>query len=284
MFERFSGRARAVLVDAQEEARDLDHNFIGTEHLMLGVVRSSDPVVTQCLAGYDFTLEDLRERVLEIVGRGDEAPTAPPPFTPRAKKVLELSLREAIAMGHDHIGPAHILLGILREGDGVGAKVLGDLGVDYDRARLWIGQQIGEQPHRGRRRRRMRGIEQELSAQSAHTAAASPLPLEARALAETEMVGTQHYLLAMLAKPESMAGKVLDSFGVTRDKVEAKIAEIGLENTSDAPPKPPSRPQTVQLAEGVEVRISDPELGKLVESGDLEALLKEVIRRAQPES
>src|SRR5438105_9529546 len=110
MFERFSNRARSVLVHAQDEARQLGHNFIGTEHIILGLVQCGDDVVTQFLAGYDFTLEDVRQRIKETIGPGTEEVSGSPPFTPRSKKVLELSLREALAVGDKDIRPGHILL------------------------------------------------------------------------------------------------------------------------------------------------------------------------------
>jgi hypothetical protein len=106
----------------------------------------------------------------------------------------------------------------------------------------------------------------------------------ARTLGRPDFIGTHHYLLAMLDDPESMAAKVLESLGVTKEGIEAKIAEIGVENTSDAPPKPASKPSTVTLSEGVEVRISDPDLAKLVESGQIEELLREIVRRSKPDS
>jgi ATP-dependent Clp protease ATP-binding subunit ClpA len=267
MFERFTMAARAVLSTAQEEARQLHHNFIGTEHLALGVVGSGDAAVSQLLAGYDFTIEDMRTRVVETIGVVTEpGPGGPPPFTPRAKKVLELSLREALAMGHNEIQPAHILLGILREANGVGAVILGDYGVDYDRTRLWVAQLMGEfEPRRrGRGRGRARGLRVGFEPEFARRR-----PSHLR-------------LLSLFDDPESMAAKVLDSFGATREKVEAKVAEIGLENTSDAPPKPPVPPRTVRLAEGVEIRITDDQLVEMVDTGKLEELLKEVIRRAKP--
>jgi ATP-dependent Clp protease ATP-binding subunit ClpC len=283
MFERFSNKARSVLVFAQDEARELGHNFIGTEHLLLGVISASDDVVVQALHGYDFTLEDVRDRIRELIGPGtDEEITGPPPFTPRAKKVLELSLREALSMGHDHIGVPHILLGILREGEGVGAKVLEDLGVTHDRTRLWVGQVMGEgEPIRGRGRRARRWRDLPPGPRQM-TGSAGALGLRAAVLAEDEPVGSHHYLLALFDDLGSLAAKVLASLGVTKQQVEGKIEEIGVEGTSDAPPKAPSRPKSVKLAEGVEVRISDPELNKLVESGQVEELVKEIVRRSKP--
>ena len=133
MFERFTDRARRVVVLSQEEARALGHNYIGTEHLLLGVLRESEGVGAQALAAQDIVLGDVRDRIVAIVGApGEEELTGHIPFTPRCKKVLELSFREALQLGHNYIGTEHILLGILREGEGLAAQVLVELGVDLD--------------------------------------------------------------------------------------------------------------------------------------------------------
>jgi ATP-dependent Clp protease ATP-binding subunit ClpC len=128
MFERFTDRARRVVVLAQEEARDLHHNYIGTEHILLGLIRESPGLAAQALSALGVTLDAARDRVEGIVSRGSEAPSGHIPFTPRAKKVLELSLREALNLGHHYIGTEHILLGLIAEGEGVASHVLADLG------------------------------------------------------------------------------------------------------------------------------------------------------------
>jgi hypothetical protein len=135
MFERFTERARRVVVLAQEEARLLDHNYIGTEHLLLGLIHEGQGVAAQALTRLGVSLEAVRAEVEEIIGQGQSAPTGHIPFTPRAKKVLELSLREALELGHNYIGTEHILLGLLREGQGVGAQVLVKLGAGRDQVR-----------------------------------------------------------------------------------------------------------------------------------------------------
>jgi ATP-dependent Clp protease ATP-binding subunit ClpC len=135
MFERFTERARRVVVHAQEEARELDHNYIGTEHLLLGLLREPESVAGQALRDLGISLDSAREQVIQIIGRGTEAPAGHIPFTPRAKKVLELSLREALQLGHNYIGTEHILLGMIREGDGVAAQVLTTLGGTLERVR-----------------------------------------------------------------------------------------------------------------------------------------------------
>jgi len=140
MFERFTDRARRVVVLAQEEARLLDHNYIGTEHILLGLVHEGEGVAAQALTQLGVSLESVRAEVTEIIGRGAEAPTGHIPFTPRAKKVLELSLREALELGHNYIGTEHILLGLLREGEGIGAQVLVRLGAGRDQVRQVVVQ------------------------------------------------------------------------------------------------------------------------------------------------
>jgi hypothetical protein len=140
MFERFTDRARRVVVLAQEEARHLNHNYIGTEHILLGLIHEGDGVAAKALESLGISLEAVRGEVTAIVGRGAEAPSSHIPFTPRAKKVLELSLREALALGHNYIGTEHILLGLIHEGEGVAAQVLVKLGASFDRVRQTVVQ------------------------------------------------------------------------------------------------------------------------------------------------
>ena len=140
VFERFTDRARRAVVLAQEEARMLNHNYIGTEHLLLGLVREYDGVAGKALTSLGISLEAVRGQVEQIIGQGQAAPRGHIPFTSRAKKVLELALREALQLGHNYIGTEHILLGLIREGEGVAAQVLQSLGVDLDRARQAVIQ------------------------------------------------------------------------------------------------------------------------------------------------
>jgi ATP-dependent Clp protease ATP-binding subunit ClpC len=138
VFERFTDRARRSVVLAQEEAKMLNHNYIGTEHILLGLVREGDAVAARALRSMDISLEVVRREVEEIIGQGQAAPGGHIPFTPRAKKVLELSLREALQLGHAYIGTEHILLGLIREGEGVAAQVLVKLGAELSRVRLTV--------------------------------------------------------------------------------------------------------------------------------------------------
>ena len=140
MFERFTDRARRVVVLAQEEARMLNHNYIGTEHILLGLIHEGEGVAAKALESLGISLEAVREQVEEIIGQGQQAPSGHIPFTPRAKKVLELSLREALQLGHNYIGTEHILLGLIREGEGVAAQVLVKLGADLNRVRQQVIQ------------------------------------------------------------------------------------------------------------------------------------------------
>jgi len=144
MFERFTDRARRVVVLAQEEARLLNHNYIGTEHILLGLIHESEGIAARALTALDISLEAVRGEVTEIVGQGQSAPTGHIPFTPRAKKVLELSLREALQFGHNYIGTEHILLGLIREGEGVAAQVLVKLGAGFDRVRQQVVQLLAD--------------------------------------------------------------------------------------------------------------------------------------------
>ena len=140
MFERFTDRARRVVVLAQEEARMLNHNYIGTEHILLGLIHEGEGVAAKALESLGISLEAVRSQVEEIIGQGQQAPSGHIPFTPRAKKVLELSLREALQLGHNYIGTEHILLGLIREGEGVAAQVLVKLGADLNRVRQQVIQ------------------------------------------------------------------------------------------------------------------------------------------------
>jgi ATP-dependent Clp protease ATP-binding subunit ClpC len=134
VFERFDERSRQVVVLAQDEARALKHNYIGTEHILLGLLRE-DGLAARVLESLDITVEEVRAQVARIVGQGDEVTTGQIPFTPRAKKVLELALREALSLGHNYIGTEHILLGLVRENEGVAARILLDFDADADKIR-----------------------------------------------------------------------------------------------------------------------------------------------------
>jgi ATP-dependent Clp protease ATP-binding subunit ClpC len=142
VFERFTERARQVVVLAHDEARALDHNYIGTEHLLLGLLREEEGIAARVLESLAITLEEVRAQVLRVVGRGDKTPSGQIPFTPRAKKVLELALREALTLGHKHIGSEHILLALVRVDDGVAARILLDFDADPEKIRLELRRML----------------------------------------------------------------------------------------------------------------------------------------------
>jgi ATP-dependent Clp protease ATP-binding subunit ClpC len=176
MFERFTDRARRVVVLAQEEARRLNHDHLGTEHILLGLIHEGEGVAAQALESLGISLKVARQQVEEIIGRGEQATSGHIPFTPRAKKVLELTLREAMQLGHNYVGTEHILLGLIREGEGIAAQVLVNLGGDLSTVRRQViqvlqGYQGQDQPRSARLMRqrapgrRQRGLLPEILAQ-----------------------------------------------------------------------------------------------------------------------
>ncbi len=158
MFERFTDRAQRVIVFAQEEARLLNHDYIGSEHILLGLIHEGEGVAAQALESLGISLEKVRRQVEDIIGAGESPQPRHVPFTPRAKTVLELSLREALKLGHNYIGTEHILLGLISEGDGVAARVLVDLGAELGAVRQQvIGLLSGSSPGRGGQGKRLSG-------------------------------------------------------------------------------------------------------------------------------
>jgi ATP-dependent Clp protease ATP-binding subunit ClpC len=150
VFERFTERARQVVVLAQDEARALRHNYIGTEHILLGLLRVENGVVATVFERFDVTIEEVRAQVARIVGEGDEVATGQIPFTPRAKKVLELSMREALSLGHNYIGTEHILMAIARVNEGVATRILLDFDLDADKIRDEVVGMLARPGRRGR--------------------------------------------------------------------------------------------------------------------------------------
>jgi ATP-dependent Clp protease ATP-binding subunit ClpC len=229
MFERFTDRARRVVVLAQEEARLLNHNYIGTEHLLLGLIREDEGIAARALQRLDVSLEAVRSRVQEIIGVGASAQSGHIPFTPRAKKVLELSLREALQLGHDDIGTEHILLGLVREGEGVAAQVLVRLGVDLARVRHEVVQLLSsDAPTGGAATRAVFVLE---------TPAAERARREARRLAGERPVGTHDILAAIVRDNQSAGAKALAALGVTADALDAALAALDPAETSDQTPE-----------------------------------------------
>jgi ATP-dependent Clp protease ATP-binding subunit ClpC len=233
MFERFTERARRVVVLAQEEARLLGHDYIGTEHILLGLVHEKAGVAGRVLERLGISVDAVRAKVEGIIGKGEGAPSGHIPFTPRSKKVLELSLREALNLGHNYIGTEHILLGLVREGEGVGAQVLVDLGAELTRVRQEVIQQLS-----GYRSGGAGWPSGPVGpTRSRETPAVAKAGLEARRLAGGAPIGSQHYLLGLLQDENSLAAKALIDLGLTREAVEAKLAELAPTGTSDETPE-----------------------------------------------
>jgi len=255
MFERFTNRARHVVVLAQEEARRLQHNYIGTEHILLGLLDEPEGIGAKALDRFGMTLTATREEVRGIVGTGPSAPSGHIPFTPRAKKTLELALREALQLHHNYIGTEHILLGVIREGDGVGAQVLRQHAPDLAAIRAAVLDLLpAGQAETGRGRRWLRrhspagSDEPGEAAQSAEirtTPAADNSLSEAARLAGPQPVGSHHLLLAALADPDTAAARALAALGVDLDQAKDALRSADVTGTSDEQPEDAGRRQMV---------------------------------------
>lgn len=222
MFERFTGEARQVVVHSQDAARELQHKYIGTEHVLLGLFATPASVPARVLHQFGFTKESITTDLLEIVQRGTEpGQKGHIPFTTRAKKVLELALREAMSLGHNHIGAEHILLGLIREGEGVAAKILAKHVGDLSRLRNVVLGEIAEPTARAHKA----------------TTAADEAYAAAQALAGAGPVGSHHLLEALIRSEGSMAARVLADLGIDPDVIAAKIDELDPETTTDATPE-----------------------------------------------
>ncbi|MDP8961311.1 MAG: AAA family ATPase [Actinomycetota bacterium] len=216
MFERFTDRARRVVVLAQEEARMLNHNYIGTEHILLGLIHEGEGVAAKALESMNISLQAVREQVQDIIGRGQTAPSGHIPFTPRAKKVLELSLREALQLGHNYIGTEHILLGLIHEGEGVAAKALESMNISLQAVREQVQEIIG----RGQ------------------TAPSGHIPFTPRAKKVLELslrealqlghnyIGTEHILLGLIREGEGVAAQVLQKLGADLNRVRQQVIQL----------------------------------------------------------
>ena len=260
MFERFTNRARHVVVLAQEEARSLRHNYIGTEHILLGLLAEPDGLGAQALARFGMSPAATREEVKAIVGTGKGAPGGHIPFTPRAKKTLELALREAMQLHHNFIGTEHILLGVIREGDGVAAQIMKDH-VDLLTLRMAVLEILpGVQEPSGRRWLRSRSPvpaagpdaarEPEEQTELRTTPAADASLHEAARLAGSAPVGSHHLLLAALADPNTAAARALAALGVDLDSAKEALRTADVSGTSDEPQEEAGRRQMlVRVAE-----------------------------------
>jgi ATP-dependent Clp protease ATP-binding subunit ClpA len=255
MFERFTNRARHVVVLSQEEARELQHNYIGTEHILLGLLAESDGAAFQALARFGMTLDGARDEVKAIIGLGKAKPSGHIPFTPRAKKVLELSLREALQLRNDFIGTEHILLGVIREGQGVGAQIIKQHCPDLSEVRAAVLDVQSTMPAPGLKgfrwlRDRLepttgRPSEQGQGAQIVTSQAADTSLFEAARLAGSQPVGSHHLLLAALADPQSAAARALTEVGVQLDTLKEVLRNTDVAGTSDELPEEAGRRQMV---------------------------------------
>jgi ATP-dependent Clp protease ATP-binding subunit ClpC len=264
MFERFTNNARHAVVLAQEEARRMQHNYIGTEHVLLGLLGEPNGLACRALAGLGLSLEAARDEVTDIVGTGAAALSGHIPFTPRAKKTLELSLREALQLHHNYIGTEHILLGLIREGDGVAAQVLkqhADLtairvavldllpaaSAEAAHARRWLRRPTAADP-------REAGALAEQTVLSTSPAADTTLS-EAARLAGPRPVGSHHLLLAALADPDTAAARALAALGVDLDQARQTLRSVDVTGTSDEPPEEAGRRQMVIRVTGERLTI-----------------------------
>jgi ATP-dependent Clp protease ATP-binding subunit ClpA len=283
MFERFTNSARHVVVLAQEEARGLQHNYIGTEHVLLGLLGETGGVAAQALDRFGLTRDGAREEVKGIIGIGKKTVSGHIPFTPRAKKTLELALREALQLQHNYIGTEHILLGVIREGDGVGAQIIKNR-ADLTAVRMAVLDLLPGVPLQARRSRRWlrrlvhtgfgepgRQVEAgeagqpgETTTELRTTPAADTSLEEAARLAGPNPVGSHHLLLAALADPDTAAARALASLGVDLGQAKEALLSADVTGTSDEPPEDAGRRQML-------IRVTDDKL-------TIEAADKEIVR------
>jgi ATP-dependent Clp protease ATP-binding subunit ClpA len=275
MFERFTTHARHVVVLAQEEARRLHHNYIGTEHILLGLLGEPTGVAFRVLDSHGMTLEGVRQEVTGLVGAGKKDPGKHIPFTPRAKKTLELSLREALALRHNFIGTEHILLGLLREGDGLAAQIMrnhADLltirTAVLDLVPAGEGAYAEVSPMRRWLRRRGGTAVSEFAEAGGQaeetgpgaTPAADATLREAAELAGAQPVGSHHLLLAVLADADSAAARALAGLGVDLEQAKEALRGVDVAGTTDERPEEAGGRQMVihVLDDRVTVDAADP--------------------------
>jgi ATP-dependent Clp protease ATP-binding subunit ClpC len=285
MFERFTAYARHTVVLSQEEARRMNHNYIGTEHVLLGLLGEPAGVAYRVLEAHGITLKGARQEVTELIGPGKQEPGKHIPFTPRAKKTLELSLREALQLHHNYIGTEHILLGLMREGDGVAAQVMrkhadlmelrmavldavpagkaeeeGESGDEATNSVLrWLRQRltVSSSPREARLRLgEVAGPESALRV----TPAGEVTLTEATRLAGEQPVGSHHLLLAALADSESAAARALQNLGVDLDQAKEALRSAEVAGTTDEQPEQAGRRHMiVRIAEDkVTIEAADP--------------------------
>lgn len=244
VFERFTDRSRRVVVLAQEASRQFPHHYIGTEHLLLGLLAATEGIAAKALQSFGFEYEEVRSTVGELVGIADEPPTGHIPFTPRAKKVLELSLRASLRMGHNHVGTEHILLGLLDEGEGVAAQIIERRAPLNDvRAKIIVLLGVEGQGEGMSKRVRLKPIIGQtldlpvvvgpsaggwvLQADSTERARrVSSFASEEAEMREGDAVDVEDLLVALMREPETLAARTLASFGITIEELRKRIREL----------------------------------------------------------
>jgi ATP-dependent Clp protease ATP-binding subunit ClpA len=297
MFERFTDRARTVVVLAQEEARTLGHNYIGTEHLLLGLAAEGNGVGATVLAEAGLSREMLRADVVRIIGGVAGEPEGRIPFTPRAKKVLEYSLREALKLSHNYIGTEHLLLAIVAEGEGVAAQILLSHGLGPVETKARVMEKLGVTEQgtaaAGRRRRgamldRPTIVQERMSnpgflRNARVTRAAAEIGLQARQLAGRDMQSSGHLLRAMVAATDSQAGRALASLDITPEAVERALDSTPIEGTTDETREDAIARLARIRTEGdrVVIELSDAELARSLGAGvgELSTSLADALER-----
>jgi ATP-dependent Clp protease ATP-binding subunit ClpA len=243
MFERFTDNARRVIVLAQEEARRLHHNYIGTEHIVLGLLGEPRGIAAKVLFGFGMSLDGARAEVIEAVGEGKSDQSGHIPFTPRAKKTLELALREALQLGHNYIGTEHLLLGVIREPESVGSSIVKKHS-DLLAVRLAVLDQLAAlSPGQGQKRRWERATETAGGTGLNATPAADAALAEAARVAVARPVGSHDLLFAALGDPDTAAARVLIGFGIDLDQVRQALRDADVTGTSDELPEEAGRRQ-----------------------------------------
>ena len=289
MFERFTDRARRVVVRAQEEARGLQHNYIGTEHLLLALLDERDGIAARALGRFEMRPDPVRAEVKAIVGLGSKTPKGHIPFTPRAKKTLELALREALELHHNYIGTEHILLGVIREGEGVGAQILKEHAADLLPVRMAVldmlqaaGAAAGSRRLRDWLRAGRRG--EQLSEEPGEQADAATTPAaestlgEAARLAGEQPIGSHHLMLAALTDANAAAARALTELGIDLDRAREALRGIDVTGTSDELPEEAGRRQmvirvdqdkiTIEAADQTIVSLGQAAIGALGQQAD----------------
>jgi ATP-dependent Clp protease ATP-binding subunit ClpA len=272
MFERFTNRARHSIVLAQEEARRLQHNYIGTEHLLLGLLGEPDGLGGKALEGFGMSLDATRDLVEAKVGAGKKSVDGHIPFTPRAKKALELALREALALRHDYIGTEHLLLGVIREGEGVGAEIIRGQAGDLLAVRMAVLDLApaggpAESRHWLRRFRPNPLGEPSEPDEMRITNAADASFGEAARLAGGSPVGSHHLLLATLGDPTTAAARALATLGVDLEQAREALRQVDVTGTSDEQPEEAGRRQML-------IRVTDNEASIVITDPTLVGLAR----------